>query len=67
MTSCLYQPEGIIFYLAAVVIFCIIYITRQIGLQVKMFDSKFYSAGAIADTPSLEVKEVENQPRLNQY
>ena len=27
--------------------------------------SKFYSAGAIAHTPSLEVKEVENQPRLN--
>ena len=31
-----------------------------------MFYSKFYSTGAIADTPSSEVKDVENQPRLNQ-
>ena len=66
MTSCLYHPEGIIFYLAAIAIFCIIYITRQIWFQVKMFYSKFYSTGAIAHTPSSEVKEVENQPRLNQ-
>ena len=31
-----------------------------------MFYSKFYSTGAIAHTPRSEVKEVENQPRLNQ-
>ena len=30
-----------------------------------MFYSKFYSAGAIAHTPSLEVKKIEDQPRLN--